>query len=311
MTSLKCIPTVLLLVALLTMMVFQITSIGIHIADLIGKREDYQNLQKELNRLKNIIAEAKENTTKEIENELNSFAAKLQVTELTLCNISSFNWRRVAYINMTDPEAECPSGLNEVSNSNTGQRACGRSVDGAGYTVAAPGGCSSVTFPVKTIYSHVCGYARGYAYRSMDAFWKSPIRTINDSYVDGLSITHGNPRKHLWTLAVGTAEAHTHLEAKCPLDLDTYNISRIPEFVGNNYYCEGGYSSHFETRIAWEDPLWDGQQCVSSTAQSCSRYGWFHRDIAPSQEDIEVRWCSDEHRTNEDFYTDLLEIWVL
>ena len=66
----------------------------------------------------------------------------------------------------------------------------------------------------------------------------APIRTIDDAYVDGLSITHGNPRKHLWTLAVGTYELSTHLEARCPLDLDAYNISRIPEFVGNNYYCE-------------------------------------------------------------------------
>ena len=312
MTSLKCIPTVLLLVALLTMMAFQITSLGLHIADLIGKREDYQNLQEELNRLENIIAEAKENTTKEIENELNYFAAKLQVTELTLCNISSFNWRRVAYINMTDPETECPSGLNETSNSTTGQRACGRSIDGAGFTVAVPGGCSSATFPVNTTYSHVCGYARDYQYRSMDAFWMSPIRTIDDAYVDGLSITHDNPRKHLWTLAVGLNEVSTYSElARCPLDLDTYDISLIPDFVKNNYYCEAGYETMDEARIAWEDPLWDGQQCFSSTAQSCSRYGWFHREIAPSQEDIEVRWCADEARSNEDFYTDLLEIWIL
>ena len=34
------------------------------------------------------------------------------------------------------------------------------------------------------------------------------------------------------------------------------------------------------TRLVWEDPLWDGQQCVSSTAQSCSitikviHYNW-------------------------------------
>ena len=80
--------------------------------------------------------------------------------------------------------------------------------------------------------------------------------------------------------------------------------------VGNNFYCEAGFP-RIEARIAWEDPLWDGQGCVSSTAQSCSRYGWFHRDIAPSQEDIEFRWCSDQVRSNEDFYTDLLEIWVL
>ena len=313
MTSVKCIPTVLVLVALLTMMVFQITSLGLHIADLIGKRDHYQNLQEELSRLENIIAEAKENTTKEIENELNSFAAKLQVTELTLCNISSFNWRRVAYINMTDPEAECPSGLNETSNNITGQRACGRSVDGAGHTLAAPGGCSSVTFPVNTTYCHVCGYARGYQYYTMDAFWQSPIRTINDAYIDGISITQGNPRKHLWTLAVGFSELHTtNLEVRCPRDLDPFDFTIVPVFVGNNFYCETGFPhAMIEARIAWEDPLWDGQQCVSSTVQSCSRYGWFHRDIAPSQEDIEVRWCSDEIRSDEDFYTDLLEIWVL
>ena len=280
------------------------------VKQLLGEARN--RTQEELNRLKNIIAEVKENTSKEIENELNSFAAKLQVTELTLCNISSFNWRRVAYINMTDPEAECPSGLNETSNSTTGQRACGRSVDGAGYTHAAPGGCSSVTFPVNTTYSHVCGYARGYQYRSMDAFWRSYLRTINDAYVDGLSITHGNPRKHLWTLAAGVSELHSTLALQCPRDTDPFDFTRVPDFVGSNFYCETGFiGTEWEERTAWEDPLWDGQQCVSSTAQSCTRYGWFHRDIEPSQEDIEVRWCGDQVRSDEDFYTDLLEIWVL
>ena len=97
--------------------------------------EERNHTQEELNTLKDIIAKVKENTTKGIENESNSFAAKRQVTELTLCNISSFNWRRMAYINMTDPEAECPSGLNETSNSTTGQRACGRSVDISNFIV--------------------------------------------------------------------------------------------------------------------------------------------------------------------------------
>ena len=229
------------------MMVFQITSLGLHIADLIGKREDQQNgqvgrnesvtqfttselkqlseerkyLQEELNRLKDIIAEIKENTTKEIENELNSFAAKLQVTELTLCNISSFNWRRVAYINMTNPEAECPSGLNETSNSTTGQRACGRSVDGDG---GRDKGCSSVTFPVNTTYSHVCGIARGYQYGTMDAFQVVTGETIDQTYIDGLSITRGSPRQHLWTLAVGRTEKQTESAKRCPRDKKPFNF---------------------------------------------------------------------------------------
>ena len=304
MTSLKCIPTVLLLVALLTMMAFQITSLGLHIADLIGKREDYQNLQEELNRLENIIAEAKENTTKEIENELNSFAAKLQVTELTLCNISSFNWRRVAYINMTDPEAECPSGLNEVSNSDTGQRACGRSVDGDGGTDK---GCSSVTFPVNTTYSQVCGIARGYQYGTMDAFQEV---TIDQTYVDGLSITRGRQRQHLWTLAVGQFETVNGV-ISCPGDRNPFNFDNVPDFVGDHFYCESGFTTYPSGKTAWSDPLWDGAGCVVYTAHSCDRHGWFHREIEPTQDDIEVRWCGTGGRTDEDVYTDLLEIWVL
>ena len=269
---------------------------------------------KQLDEIKQLIGEERAECQKKIEELNSSLCEKIdqlmdhitsdcpppKEEEITLCNITSIDWRRVAYINMTDPEAECPSGLNEVSNSNTGQRACGRSVDGR---------YSSVTFPVNTTYSQVCGYARGYQYYTMDGISGSPTRTINDSYVDGLSITQGNPRKHLWTLIVDLSELG---HSRCPRDNDPFDFTRVPTFVNNDFYCETGFNGlAWENRIAWDDPLWDGQQCVSSTAQSCSRYGWFHREIAPSQEDIEVRWCSDQDRSDEDVYTDLLEIWIL
>ena len=98
----------------------------------------------------------KDKTTQLIQNELCITTAKLLITGHMLCNITSSDWRRVAYINMTDPEAECPSGLNEVTNSTTGQRACGRNVDGEGRAIPAPGGFSSVTFPVNTTYLLSC-----------------------------------------------------------------------------------------------------------------------------------------------------------
>ena len=178
---------------------------------------------KQLDEIKQLIQEERTECQKRIEELNSSLCEKIdqlmdhitsdcpppEEEEITLCNITSSDWRRVAYINMTDPEAECPIGLNEVSNSNTGQRACGRSVDGSGLSLESPGGCSSVTFPLNTTYSHVCGYARGYQYRTMDGFFSSPIRTMDDAYVDGLSITHGNTRKHLWTLVVGYSELHT------------------------------------------------------------------------------------------------------
>ena len=63
------------------------------------------------------------------------------------CGIYSTRWRRVALIDMTDPTANCPGGLREVSNSTTKQRARGRNVSR---------GCSSVTFPIGEKYILPC-----------------------------------------------------------------------------------------------------------------------------------------------------------
>ena len=272
---------------------------------------------KQLDEIKLLIQEERTECQKKIEELNSSLCEKIdqlmdhitsdcpppEEEEITLCNISSSDWRRVAYINMTDPEAECPSGLNEISNSNTGQRACGRSVDWA---------CSSVTFPVNTTYSQVCGIARGYQYGIMDAFQAVTGETIDQTYVDGLSITQGSTRQHLWTLAVGMNEQFDGTTSVCPRDKDPFNFDNVPDFVGDHFYCESGLTTASTNGITvWSDPLWDGAGCVADTAHSCDRYGWFHREIEPTQDDIEVRWCANEDRNNEDVYTDLLEIWVL
>ena len=58
-------------------------------------------------------------------------------------------------------------------------------------------GCYSTFFSTNGVsYQHVCGRARGYQKGSPDAFYTNSIDTY---YVDGLSITHGNPRQHIWT----------------------------------------------------------------------------------------------------------------
>ena len=110
-----------------------------------------------------------------------------------LCGSSG--WMRVAYLNMTDPSEECPRGFR-LYNQN-GVRACGR-------PASSSGGClSSVQFPTYSVpYSEVCGRVTGYQYYSTDAF-QYPNVGINSHYVDGVSLTHGSPRKHIWTLAAG------------------------------------------------------------------------------------------------------------
>ena len=280
---------------------------------------------KQLDEIKQLIGEERAECQKKIEELNSSLCEKIdqlmdhitsdcpppEEEEITLCNITSSDWRRVAYINMTDPEAECPIGLNEVSNSNTGQRACGRSIDGdLSKNTGKDLGCSPVTFPVNITYSQVCGIARGYQYGQMDAFQLTSGETIDQTYVDGLSITRGSPRQHLWTLAVGRSEDFDSAQY-CPRDQDPFNFDNVPDFVGDHFYCETGFTTTTSDVTAWSDPLWDGAGCVADTAHSCDRYGWFHREIEPIQDDIEVRWCSNRERSSEDVYTDLLEIWVL
>ena len=225
--------------------------------------------------------------------ELNRFGAA--ITDLqsafTKCGIYSTKWRRVAHIDMTDLTARCPSGLREVSNSATKQRACGRSVSE---------GCSSLVFPTSRNYTHVCGRVRGYQFGHMDAFNGGSIDTY---YAEGVLITSGNPRRHLWTYATGRFETHTSNGCPC-----SSSHQDVPAFVRNDYYCESGFVIKDEARIAWEDPLWDGAGCVTPGNTCCQRYGWFHKQVQQTSDSIEVRWCAC--CTGEDVFTDLVEIWV-
>ena len=57
------------------------------------------------------------------------------------------------------------------------------------------------------------------------------------------------------------------------------------------------------THLNHEDPLWDGVGCGSaSTCCSFNNLPWFMRDLlAPGiTDDIELRLCRDEIRSNED-----------
>ena len=223
----------------------------------------------------------------------------------SLCNITSDNWRRIAYFDTTrgDP---CPSGLRNFTNTTTGQRACGTTDEGQQQR--------SLNFTTGGSYTHVCGRVRGYQGNNIVAFLHHEQRgqTIDTNYVDGVSITRGTPRQHLWTYAAGLSETHNSDYFSCPCARSGYNASWIPSFVGSNFYCESGFVGAVVNRIVWEDPLWDGQGCFTSGNTCCERYGWFHRQVPPTNDDIEVRW-SKYYTTNQgaEILTDQLEIWVM
>ena len=222
------------------------------------------------------------------------------------CNMDSWHygskgWTRIAYINMTEDGATCPDTLRQITFPNN---LCARTTSGAAS-------CSSVTFSTHGMkYHKVCGQAVGYQKGSPDGF--QPPDDINSYYVDGMSITYGSPRKHIWTYAVGISDDHNYNgNYNCPCA--KYPGPAPPSFVGDHYYCESGNTGTYDfTTVHINDPLWDGEGCGTDN-NCCAQPGmpWFCRTLPQEVEgDIEVRLCADEGLANEELYLELLEIYL-
>ena len=231
--------------------------------------------------------------------------AGINGTYSTYCNMGTLcgsggGWTRLAYLDMTDATQSCPSGFRLYQSG--GVRACGRPVNGPS--------CVSVQFPSNDIsYSQVCGRVVGYQYGHTDAV-TGYHNDINSWYVEGVSITHGSPRQHVWTLMAGYTEANAGSNS-CPCNTGSA-VSVVP-FIGNNYFCESGNTAISTSSILYtSDPLWDGQGCGSYEAPCCtaSSRPWFHRDYGTNTttDYIELRVCGDAG--GEDSPVSLYEIYI-
>ena len=226
----------------------------------------------------------------------------------TLCG-SGGGWTRLAYLDMSDATQSCPSGFRLYQSG--GVRACGRPSNNSP-------GCLSVQFPSHgTSYSQVCGRVVGYQYGSPDAVSINNTpghNNINSYYVDGVSITRGSPRQHVWTFMAGFSDTASSGN-NCPCTNPPGNLQQVQSFVGTNYFCESGNPSNSWTQsIYTSDPLWDGQGCGSNEGTCCAAPGlpWFHRDYgsATTTDYLELRICDDEGTNNEDIPVGYYEIYV-
>ena len=217
-------------------------------------------------------------------------------------------WKRVGYLNMSDPSQQCPSAWREY-NSN-GVRACGR-------PESESGSCPATVYSTGRQYNRVCGRVIGYQVGSTDAFgYRAQGEPLDSYYVYGVSITYGSPRNHIWTLAGGTtdlSQTPTNLLGyNCPC-ADPINYRVLPpSFVGDNYYCESGNSgiSYSFNYLYSSDPLWDGQQCEGECCSNGKSPPWFSVELPnPTTDDIEVRICAPEW-TRDDTPIQLLELYV-
>ena len=160
----------------------------------------------------------------------------------------------------------------------------------------------------KAKYNSICGKLRGYQKGSSDGIHKG---NIDAPYLEGISITVDNPRKHVWSYGVGNNYKNAHT-SNCPCSLSTTSNSP-PAFVNEHYYCEsGGANGESHNTFYESDPLWDGRGCPS-TSNCCSTLGppWFYHHFTEHEMGaVEVRICCDEVYSNEATLLEQVELYV-
>ena len=237
---------------------------------------------------------------------INSQIAFCEMGEL--CSTEG-GWTRLAYLDMTDTTVDCPPGF--MLDETAGIRSCGRPDGG--------GGCQSIKFPSNGIsYSEVCGRVVGYQYGStnaVDTFFNTPEdhNDINSNYVDGVSITQGFPRKHVWTLMGGYLE-NFPATYNCPCNTPPGDTQDVQSFIGNDYFCESGNPNSDWTPVLYsDDPLWDGEGCGTQEGDCCAAAGlpWFHKTFNYTTTNyLEIRVCGDQSISNEDIPFSFYELYV-
>ena len=237
----------------------------------------------------------------------NGSAVRVYCDMTRSCGNITGGWVRVAELDLTNSSHQCPSGLTLHTESDSNIRAC---------VTASTADCVSIPIDIPYSYSRVCGRVIAYQVGATNAFHhlESASDTINDIYVDGVSLTHGNPRQHIWTFAAGLRESMAmNAESTCPCTGNT-GATPPPRFVGSDYFCEAALQDHTPTSstLYYDDPLWDGDGCTD-TNPCCSFNNppWFYKQLPqPTTDNIEMRVCKDEDPSNEDVAIEIVEIYI-
>jgi hypothetical protein len=189
--------------------------------------------------------------------------------------------------------------------------------------VSAPRGCrrpdagganqSTARVALPHAIGEFRGSVRALGFGVSDAFDVSGATgSIDDNYVDGLSITQGAPRRHLFTYAHGATDPFTEQPSSCPCA----GGHLPPAFVGASFRCEAprraadpnDLSSRF---YDFDDILFDGATiddavCVDAPE---SEPAFYVTSTVASADDVELRLLSDQATSNEDTAIVQLELW--
>ena len=163
-----------------------------------------------------------------------------------------------------------------------------------------------------TSYTEICGRVTGYQYGSPDGIYPNNPNhyDIESQYVDGVSITYGSPRQHVWTFIASIYEQYAY-QSTCPCNTGANIV--VQDFIGDDYFCESGNPNTGWSKQLYSDKLWDGFNCGYLETSCCNAEGlpWFYKQLSsPITEDIELRVCGDQGIIDEDNPLDAYEIYI-
>ena len=215
-------------------------------------------------------------------------------------------WIRVWHMNFSEHGADCPQPW--VRRQDGLKPYCAMA--------SSKAGCSSIIaqyFDFSKIRGLVTGYQKG----TPDGFRasKDDNADIDDPYVDGVSITVGQPheqRKHVWTYAAGLTKKGNYPTANCPCSVTPG--PNPSSFVGEHYYCSSGSPDFPDSgHIYVDNPLWDGTGCTNNRDNCCANVGlpWFYREFTTRQDGyIEIRICRNQDASDEDVFVNGLQLYI-
>ena len=213
-------------------------------------------------------------------------------------------WTRIAFHDMTNPNHSCPFNLQ--LNEPNEKRMC----------MTRHRGCTSVFFDTLGLsYSRVCGRVIGVQFGEPNAFrpyYRNQDLTLEDPFVDGVILTCGTPRTHVWTFVAVEDETQYNYNA-CPCTRTNRQYTGIvPPFIGDDYFCDTGSRSASREVYYINDPLWDGDGCGgSSTCCSWQDPPWFCKRLPRvTRDSLELRVCTDSSSDDEQVLLELIEIYV-
>ena len=219
------------------------------------------------------------------------------------CGGHKGGWMKIADYD-TSRGDDCPKGWNKITANNIDM--CRSPSDSAGYY--------PTIFSVHNVgYNKICGKVKGYQKGSLSAFGDVVIPSLDNQYVEGISITLGNPRKHVWTYAVGLSDDGNHAGGAHNCPCARHQGTAPPSFVGEHYYCESGNTGHYsDSQYYTEDPLWDGAGCsANNNCCTSTDQPWFFRQLTMKKQDnIEARLCTNQEFADEAVLVEQIQLYV-